>query len=182
MGKHPMPVPGAVICRSLISQLSRRRERRIWCLSVRGAVRVFCLHVPMVIWRAPKWAGSRKPHHPLLLLSFLCVPFRFLPLLLVAGHRGLAGCPASLMPKAPDRDRSRRGPRCCWLRDGCHPQKVRRWGSWQAHSPACQLVLLQAQPTRPLPRPWLPHAHVEALPVRISLFLSAFSSSSSFFS
>lgn len=114
--------------RSLISRLSRRRERRIWCLSAKEfCVCVSCIHVPMVICRAPRWAESGELRRPLLLLSLLCVPFRFLPLLPEAGHRGalcLSVCPASLMLAALGCDRSRRGPRRRrWLRDGCHPPK-----------------------------------------------------------
>lgn len=143
-----------------------------------GAVCESCVDVPMVIWRAPRWAESGEPRRPLLLLSLLCLPFRFPSLLREAGHRGLcvclSVCPASLKLVAPQCDRSRHGRRRWgWPRDGCHPPKVCS-GSGQAPRQGCRWAPAPAagtaRPARPLPGP-LPRcrrAHVGARPVRIS--------------
>lgn len=148
VGKHPMPVPGALICRSVISQLSRRRERRIWCLSIcEGAVCVCvsCIHVPMVIWRAPRCAEGGEPRRLLLLLSLFCAAFRLLPLLPEAEHRGLCVCLSVclsclfLAGRSGMRPVSAASRRRDWLRDGCHSPKVCS-GSGQASSQGCRLA------------------------------------------
>lgn len=52
-----------------------------------GSVCVCPVFSCLVIWRDPRWAENGEPR--LLLLSLLCVPFRFLPLLPGAGHRAV---------------------------------------------------------------------------------------------
>jgi len=84
-----------------------------------GAACGFRVGVPAGIWGAPRRAESGGASPPAsLLLSLLCDPFRFLPLLPEPGHRGLSGRPAPGCDRSPRRPR-RRG----WLRDGCRSPK-----------------------------------------------------------
>lgn len=79
VGKYPMPVPGALICRSLISQLSRGRERRIRCLSARG----LCVSpVLMCLWLSGEPRGGLRAESRAARFScchFSASPFAFRP-------------------------------------------------------------------------------------------------------
>lgn len=185
VGKHTMLVPGTLICRSLISQLSRRRERRIQYLSASG----LCVHacsVLMCLWLSGDIRGglSRELCRPLPLLSVLCVSFRFLPRLLEPGHRRLA--PASLTLVALECDRSQWGPR----RRGSLAIRgigaIPRSGSRARVRPPAMAAGLHrplqqahaARPRSPPPRPLSRRcrAHVGARPMRISRLLDSFCS------
>lgn len=131
MGKHPMPVPGALICRSLISQLSRRREIRIWCLSARGLC-VCVRPVFLCLWLSGEPRGGLRRES----LAFSCCHFSVSPFALCPFIRGL-GTGLSVSVCLSVRPFSRWRLRTDPARPGTGVSPARCWGSGQAPSQGC---------------------------------------------